>query len=137
MKILRINHLGIVPKNLDLAQKFFGEDLGLKYEGHDIVVDQKVSVEFFSSENSRIELLSATDPASPIQKYLTEKGSGIQHIAFEVDDVQAWIDYFLKKEIKMIDTKPKKGAHNTLVAFVHPHATGGVLVELVQEVMDK
>lgn len=135
MKILRINHLGVVPKNLDLAQKFFGEDLGLKYEGQDFVAEQKVNVEFYRSENSRVELLSATDPSSPIQKYLEEKGSGIQHIAFEVDDVQVWIDHLLKKGIKMIDTKPRNGAHNTLVAFVHPHATGGVLVELVQEVL--
>jgi methylmalonyl-CoA/ethylmalonyl-CoA epimerase len=133
MKIIRINHLGVVPKNMDVAQKFFGVDLGLSHVGKDFVADQKVSVEFYRSENTRVELLSATDESSPITKYLAEKGSGIQHVAFEVDDIQAWIDHLLKKDIKMIDLKPRKGAHNTLVAFVHPHATGGVLVELVQE----
>lgn len=137
MKVLRINHLGIVPKDLEVAKKFFEKDLQLTAEGSDFVEDQKVNVEFFRSENSRVELLSATDPSSPVAKYLTERGSGIQHIAFEVDDIHAWITDLQSKGVQMIDHQPRHGAHQTLIAFVHPRSTGGVLVELVQELSAK
>lgn len=133
MKIKRINHLGIVPKDLNQSKNFFTSILGLNHEGCETVEEQKVAVEFVRCENSRLELLSPTSSDSPIAKFLETKGSGIQHIALEVDNLDNWIDHLKKNNIKLIDEKPRYGAHNMRIVFVHPHSTGGVLVELVEE----
>lgn len=133
MQIKRINHLGIVPKDLEQAKKFFNGILNLKHEGGEVVTEQKVAVEFLRCEFSRLELLSPTDAESPIAKFLETRGAGIQHIALEVDNIDNWIEYLKKNNIRLIDEKPRYGAHNTKIVFVHPHATGGVLVELVEE----
>ena len=133
MQIKRINHLGIVPKDLEQAKKFFNGILNLKHEGGEVVTEQKVAVEFLRCEFSRLELLSPTDAESPIAKFLETRGAGIQHIALEVDNIDNWIEYLIKNNIRLIDEKPRYGAHNTKIVFVHPHATGGVLVELVEE----
>lgn len=133
MQIKRINHLGIVPKDLEQAKKFFNGILNLKHEGGEVVTEQKVAVEFLRCESSRLELLSPTDAESPIAKFLETRGAGIQHIALEVDNIDNWIEYLKKNNIRLIDEKPRYGAHNTKIVFVHPHATGGVLVELVEE----
>lgn len=137
MQIKRINHLGIVPKDLEQAKKFFNEILNLKHEGGEIVTEQKVAVEFLRCESTRLELLSPTDTESPIAKFLDTRGAGIQHIALEVDNIDSWIEYLKKNNIRLIDEKPRYGAHNTKIVFVHPHATGGVLVELVEEQSSK
>lgn len=133
MKIKRINHLGIVPKDFNQAKKFFMETLGLNHEGGEIIEEQKVSVEFIRCENSRLELLEPTGKDSPIAKFLETRGAGIQHVALEVDNLDGWIDHLKKNNIRLIDEKPRYGAHNMRIVFVHPHATGGVLVELVEE----
>lgn len=133
MKILRVNHLGIVPKDKNIAKSFFGEVLGLVSEGSEVVADQKVEVDFLKVDDTRLELLSATSAESPIHKFLETRGAGIQHIALEVDDIFEWLTFLQQKGIKVIDSEPKSGAHNTLIAFIHPHSTGGILVELVQE----
>lgn len=132
MKILKINHLGIVPKDPKQAGDFFGL-LGLVREGTEIVEEQKVSVEFVNAVNARLELLSPTSSESPIAKFLEAKGSGIQHVALEVDNLDEWLTFLKSKGVKLIDTEPRYGAHHTRIAFVHPHATGGILVELVEE----
>ena len=133
MKVLRINHIGIAPKNTALAASFFGDVLGLASQGDEVVAEQKVKVSFFQAENSRIELLEATSPESPIAKFLEAKGSGIQHVALEVDDIDAWVSNLKSKGVRLIDQEPRTGAHDTRIVFIHPAATGGVLVELVQE----
>jgi methylmalonyl-CoA/ethylmalonyl-CoA epimerase len=133
MKILRINHLGIAPKNIQVAKTFFGDFLKLPQGLSETVDEQKVRVHFFDADDSRVELLEPTSEDSPVQKYLNERGSGIQHVAFEVDNVEQWIAHLLSVGVQMIDSEPKKGAHNTKIAFVHPRSTGGVLVELVEE----
>lgn len=133
MIIKRINHLGIVPKDYAQSKKFFTDILGLKQEGGETVEEQKVSVEFVRCENSRLELLAPTSSESPIAKFLETRGAGIQHIALEVDNLDNWIEYLKKNNIKLIDEKPRYGAHNMRIVFVHPHSTGGVLVELVEE----
>lgn len=133
MKVIRINHLGIVPKDTAVAESFFSKVLGLKNEGGEEVAEQKVAVEFLRVENSRLELLSATDPSSPIAKFLETKGAGIQHVALEVDSIDEWLAYLKEQQVKLIDQEPRRGAHGTRIAFIHPHATGGVLVELCEE----
>lgn len=133
MKVLRINHLGIVPKDSTQASRFFGEVLGMKNEGAEVIEDQKVSVDFFGVGESRLELLTATSPESPIAKFLAAKGSGIQHVALEVDSIAEWLAYLKSNNVKLIDEEVRAGAHHTKIIFIHPHATGGVLVELVEE----
>ena len=133
MIIKRINHLGIAAKDNEVAKHFFGTLLGLQSEGSETVTEQQVHVDFLQVENSRIELLTATTADSPITKFLLSKGSGIQHIALEVDNLEEWIAHLLENNVTMIDSKPRRGAHNTKIAFIHPKSTGGVLVELVEE----
>ncbi|RDB37247.1 methylmalonyl-CoA epimerase [Spirobacillus cienkowskii] len=137
MKINRINHLGIVPKDASLAKQFFTGILGLPYEGGEVVDDQQVTVDFIRCENSRLELLQATSTDSSIAKFLATRGAGIQHVALDVDDLDSWVNHLKKNQIRLIDEKPKKGAHNTRIVFIHPHSTGGILVELVEEKQNK
>ena len=133
MIIKRINHLGVVPKDLNQSKNFFTNILGLNHVGGEVVSEQKVSVEFIQCENSRLELLEATSQDSPIAKFLETRGAGIQHVALEVDNLDKWIEHLKKNNIRLIDEKPRYGAHNMRIVFVHPHSTGGVLVELVEE----
>lgn len=133
MKVIRISHLGVAPKDNAIAASFFGDVLGLAAQGEETVAEQKVHVRFFQAENSRIELLEATSADSPIAKFIEARGAGIQHVALEVDDVAAWAKHLKEKGIRLIDETPRVGAHDTRIIFIHPAATGGVLVELVQE----
>lgn len=133
MEIIRISHLGVVPKDEKLALSFFKDILNLEEKGRERVEDQLVDVSFLQCENSRLELLTPTEQASPIAKFLTTRGSGIHHVAFEVDNVEEWITYLKKNNIQLIDETPRLGAHNTKIIFIHPRATGGILVELVEE----
>jgi methylmalonyl-CoA/ethylmalonyl-CoA epimerase len=135
MKILRINHLGVAPKDPEQAKRFFGQTLGLKESDPETVTDQKVIVDFFSCGESRLEVLTPTDAESPISRFLEKKGAGLHHVAIEVDDIEAWLDHLKQLGIELIDQNPRSGAHHTRIAFVHPRATGGVLVELVQETL--
>ncbi|MFZ9519355.1 MAG: methylmalonyl-CoA epimerase [Silvanigrellaceae bacterium] len=133
MKIIRINHLGIAPKNPDVAKSFFDSILNLENVGEETVADQKVKVTFFQSEKSRLEILEATEEASPVAKFVTERGGGIQHIALEVDNLEEWLAALKQKGVQLIDPEPRIGAHHTKIAFIHPRSTGGILVELTQE----
>jgi len=137
MKILRINHLGIAPKNPGQTKLFLGTLLGLQNSGEETVADQKVHVTFFEAEKSRIEILEATESGSPVGKFIEERGGGIQHVALEVDDLDAWLNALKEKGIQFIDQEPRAGAHQTRIAFVHPRSTGGVLIELVEEMKGK
>ena len=133
MKIIRINHLGIVPKDLNTALSFFQDTLGLKKTGQETVEDQLVDATFLQCENSRLEFLVPTQSESPIAKFLETRGSGVHHIALEVDSVDEWLEHLKKNNIQLIDEAPRLGAHNTKIIFIHPRATGGILVELVEE----
>lgn len=133
MKIIRINHLGIASKAPEDFLTFFQLILGLNHEGSEVVEEQKVKVNFLKCENSRLELLEPSTQDGPISKFLDSRGSGIHHIALEVDNVEEWVDYLKKKQIRLIDETPRIGAHHTKIVFIHPKATGGILVELVEE----
>ncbi len=132
MKILRINHLGLAPKNPLQAIDFFQNVLQLPNHGEETIENQNVLVNMFACENSQLEILTPTSVESPIAKFLQAKGSGIHHIALEVDNLEQWLEYLKNKEIPLIDNEPRLGAHHTRIAFIHPKATGGILVELVQ-----
>ena len=140
MKILGVNHIGIATKRSGDTKNFFEAILNLENKGQEDVLDQKTRTLFFSSSHvsdqiPRLELLE--DLASgegPIGKFIDKKGGGIHHIALQVDDVKKAIDELLAQGVQMVDQEPRRGAHQTKVAFVHPKATGGLLVELVEEV---
>ncbi len=129
----KINHIGIAVTDIESAAKFYTESLGLEVGGIEEVADQKVKVAFLPIGEVRIELVQPTTPDSPVAKFIEKNGTGIHHIAYEVTDVAAEVNRLLQAGVKMVDETPRKGAHNTRVAFVHPKASGGVLTELVQE----
>ena len=133
-KILGVDHIGVAVNDLEETQNFWTA-IGLPCTGQETVAEQKVTTPFNPTPNgSEIELLAATEPDSPIAKFIEKNGGrgGIQHIALRVDDLPAAIADLQEKGIKMIDTKPRKGAGGADIAFVHPKSTYGVLLELCQ-----
>jgi methylmalonyl-CoA/ethylmalonyl-CoA epimerase len=128
----RINHIAIAVNNIEEAAKFYQSILGLTLSGVEVVAAQKTRVGFLKIGESNIELVQPAEPNSPLVKFLETKGPGIHHICFEVDDVEAEVNAYLKKGAALIDQKPRPGAHNTKVAFLHPKSSSGVLIELCQ-----
>jgi methylmalonyl-CoA/ethylmalonyl-CoA epimerase len=128
--VKNVDHIGIAVKNLDDAIKFYTEVLGMKLNGTEVVEEQMVKVAFLPLGDTEIELLEATQPESPIAKFIESKGPGIHHIAYRVDDVKAAIAEMKTKGMRMIDETPRYGAGNASIAFMHPKSTEGVLIEL-------
>lgn len=131
---MKINHLGIATNGIDDALKFWADALGLENVHTETVEDQKVRVAMLPIGESRVELLEPTSDDSPISKFLEKRGGGIHHIAVEVDDIEASLAKLKAQGMRLIDESPRIGAEGCLVAFVHPAASGGVLLELVQTV---
>ena len=131
MELKRVDHIGIAVKNLDEAVKFY-ESLGFKASGYEVVAEQKVKVAFLPCGDSELELLESTEPDGPIARFIEKNGPGIQHIAIRVDDIDKALEELKAKEVRLIDQTPRYGAGNARIAFVHPKATGGVLLELTQ-----
>jgi methylmalonyl-CoA epimerase len=132
MKIKRIAHLGIVVKNLDAALELFTGALPLDLVHTEDYQGMKIG--FISVGDSSIELLQDVSGSSGVKKFLDNNGEGIHHIAFEVDDIAQAVAELKEKGVKLIDEKPRPGAHGMSVAFMHPKATHGILMELVQPV---
>jgi methylmalonyl-CoA/ethylmalonyl-CoA epimerase len=132
MKILKIDHLGIAVNSIDEGKSFWSDVLGLDFEGSETVAEQKVTTAFFPVGESEVELLESTAPDGPVAKYIEKRGQGIQHVAFRVADIDAALDELKAKGIKLIDQTPRMGAGGAKIAFLHPKATNGVLVELCQ-----
>lgn len=134
-KVLGVDHIGIAVTDLKEVGSFWSEALGLPANGEETVAEQKVTTGFFPTPNgSEIELLAATEDSSPIAKFI-EKNSGrggIQHIALRVDNLEAALADLKEKGVRLIDEKPRKGAGGAKIAFVHPKASHGVLLELCQ-----
>jgi methylmalonyl-CoA/ethylmalonyl-CoA epimerase len=132
MMIKKINHIAIAVSNLEEAAGFYQTVMGLTLSGIEVVTAQKTKVGFFKIGESNIELVQPAEPDSSLVKFLETKGQGIHHICLEVDDIEAEVKTFLEKGATMVDQKPRPGAHNTRVAFVHPKSSGGVLIELCE-----
>ena len=128
----KIHHIAVAVDNLDEAAKFYQNVLGLDLAGVEVVSAQKTKVGFFKIGASNIELVQPAEPDSPLDKFLKTKGQGMHHLCFEVDDIEAEIKNLLENGATMIDQKPRPGAHNSRVAFVHPKSSSGVLIELVE-----
>lgn len=130
--LTKINHIGIAVKSLDETVPFYRDNLGMQFMGIEDVAEQKVRVAMLQVGESKIELLEPTSEDSPVAKFIEKNGAGIHHVAYEVEDVEAAIAKLLAEGIRMIDEKPRHGAHGTRIAFVHPKSSNGVLSELCQ-----
>ena len=130
----KIEHIGIAVKDLEKSNQLFASLFGEKHYKMEEVLSEGVKTSFFKSGPNKIELLEATNPESPIAKFIDKKGEGIHHIAFAVKDIVAEIARLKKEGFTVLNEIPKKGADNKLVAFLHPKTTNGVLIELCQEI---
>ncbi|GAB7386185.1 methylmalonyl-CoA epimerase [Bacillaceae bacterium] len=128
----KIDHIGIAVKDLQAAVKFYTEQLGLKLLGFDTVESEHVRVAFLEIGETRLELLEGTSPESAIAKHIEKRGEGLHHIALQVDDIEERLARLQRNEVRLIHEKPKAGAHDSLIAFLHPKAAFGVLLELCQ-----
>jgi methylmalonyl-CoA/ethylmalonyl-CoA epimerase len=130
---MKIEHLGIAVKSLENSDRLFERLLGKPNYKQESVEREGVTASFYQVGDSKIELLEATNPESPIAKFIDKKGEGIHHIAFGVENIYAEIERLKSKGFVFISEVPKDGADNKLVVFLHPKSTNGVLVELCQE----
>ena len=131
--IKKIEHLGIAVVNIEESLRVFETLLGTKCYKIEEVESEGVKTAFLQVGESKIELLEATNPDSPIAKYLEKRGQGIHHIAFEVDNIQNEINRLINEGFVLIHQTPKNGADNKLIAFLHPKSTESILIELCQE----
>ena len=132
--MLKIEHLGIAVKNFSEAIPLYEQLLNTPCYKTEEVNSEGVNTAFFQTGESKIELLEATRPDSPIAKFIDKKGTGIHHIAFEVENIEAEMKRLSALGFELLQEAPKKGADNKLICFLHPKGTGGVLVELCQEI---
>jgi methylmalonyl-CoA/ethylmalonyl-CoA epimerase len=132
MNILKIDHLGIAVNSIAEGKQFWTNILGLPFEGEETVATQKVTTAFFPVGESEVELLESAAPDGPIAKYIEKKGTGIQHVAFRVADIEAALQELKDAGVRLIDENPRPGAGGAKIAFLHPKATNGVLVELCE-----
>jgi len=133
MKTLKVDHIGIAVKNLEETLSFYTDVLGLECHGTETVEAQKVKVAFLPIGDTELELLESTSDDGPIAKFIEKNGEGVQHIAFQVEDIEEAIEYMKSKGMRMIDEKPRYGAGGASIAFVHPKSSHRVLVELSQK----
>ena len=130
--LTKINHIGIAVKSLDDSIPFYRDNLRMAFSGIEEVPEQKVRVAMLQVGESMIELLEPTSAESPVAKFIEKNGAGIHHIAYEVADIEAAIATLLADGARMVDEKPRNGAHGSRIAFIHPKSSSGVLTELCQ-----
>jgi methylmalonyl-CoA/ethylmalonyl-CoA epimerase len=132
MKIKHIDHIGIAVKSIEQAGRFYTDVLGLPIQGTETVPDQKVKVAFIPITDSEVELLESTDADGPVARYIDNRGEGIQHIAYRVENIDEALAELKEKGIRLIDREARNGAGGARIAFIHPKETNGVLVELCE-----
>ena len=130
MKPTVVDHIGVAVKDLQKALAFWENSLGIPCVGVEEVAVQKVRTAFLPVGDTEIELLEPTSDESPVAKFLEKKGEGIHHIALRVENLEAALEDLKAQGVQLIDTTPRYGAGGARIAFVHPKATGGVLLEL-------
>lgn len=130
---MKLEHIGIAVKSLGVSDDLFAKLLGKESYKKESVEREGVVTSFYGTGESKIELLEASNPESPISKFIDKKGEGIHHLAFGVENILAEIERLKKEGFQFISEEPKEGADNKLVVFLHPKSTNGVLVELCQE----
>jgi methylmalonyl-CoA/ethylmalonyl-CoA epimerase len=131
MKKPVLDHIGIAVKSLETTKIY--EDMGLEVEHVEVVETQRVKTAFLSVGDSNLELLEPTSPDSPIAKFIEKRGEGIHHLCFRVDDIEAHLARLKSAGYRLINEAPVPGAHGCRVAFLHPAAGNGVLIELSEK----
>ena len=130
MGIRKISHVAIAVRDLEQQIAFYRDTLGFELVTVEEVESQKVKAALLRVGDSIIELLEPTDPEGAVGKFLQKRGPGLHHVSYEVDDLPGVLARLKQQGIRLVDEKPRPGAHQTEIAFVHPRATGGVLIEL-------
>ncbi|WP_077413873.1 methylmalonyl-CoA epimerase [Chryseobacterium sp. JV274] len=130
---MKLEHIGIAVKSLGVSDELFAKLLGKEAYKKESVEREGVVTSFYETGESKIELLEASNPESPISKFIDKKGEGIHHLAFGVENILEEVKRLKKEGFQFISEEPKEGADNKLVVFLHPKSTNGVLVELCQE----
>jgi methylmalonyl-CoA/ethylmalonyl-CoA epimerase len=125
-----IDHIGVAVKSIEGALKLWENTLGIKCTGVEEVAEQKVKTAFLPLRDTEVELLEPTAEDSPVAKFIEKKGEGIHHLAIRVDNLQKSLDELKAQGVRLIDEKPRRGAGGALIAFIHPSASGGILLEL-------
>jgi methylmalonyl-CoA/ethylmalonyl-CoA epimerase len=133
--MIRIEHIGIAVENMKESIELYEQLLNTPCYKRESVASESVETAFFKVGESKIELLEASDPNSAIAKFIAKKGQGIHHIAYEVENIQAEMKRLEALGFELLNKEPKRGADNKLVCFLHPKTSGGVLVELCQEIV--
>ncbi len=133
----KVEHIGIAVKDLVASNNLYAKLLGVPHYKIEDVASEGVKTSFFKVGEQKIELLQATNPDSPIAKFIEKRGEGVHHIAFAVDDIEAEIERLKTEGFELIHHTPKPGADGKIIAFLHPKSSGGVLVELCQDTNNK
>jgi methylmalonyl-CoA/ethylmalonyl-CoA epimerase len=131
----KIEHIGIAVKDLEAANELYGSLLGVVPYKQENVPSEGVTTSFFKTGDSKVELLMATDPNSPIAKFIEKRGEGLHHLAFAVEDIDQEVQRLVKAGFQVLNEQPKLGADNKRIVFLHPKGAHGVLVELCQEIL--
>ena len=129
----KIEHIGIAVKKLSVSIPLFEKLLNTPCYKTEVVESEQVNTAFFEKGETKIELIEAYAPGSVINTFIEKKGEGLHHLAFQVDDLEAEVKRLISEGFNLINEKPKEGADNKLVCFLHPKSTNGVLIELVME----
>lgn len=130
----KVEHIGIAVKSLEISIPLYEKILGSPCYKTEEVVSENVKTAFFMQGDTKIELLESTSPDGVIARYIEKKGEGMHHIAFEVDDIEAEMKRMVADGFILLNDKPKQGADNKMVCFLHPKTTGGILTELCMEI---
>ena len=130
MKVTKLDHIGIAVKNMDEALAFYRDTLGISSVGEEVIEEQNVKVAFLPLGDTELELLESTSPDGPVAKFIEKRGEGIQHIALRVENIEEALNELKEKDFRLIDQQPRYGAGNAKIAFLHPKATGGILLEI-------
>jgi len=130
MKVIKLDHIGIAVKNMEDALAFYRDTLGISSVGTEVIEDQKVKVAFMPLGDTELELLESTSPDGPVAKFIEKRGEGIQHIALRVENIEEALKELKEKGVQLIDQQSRYGAGDAKIAFLHPKATGGILLEI-------
>jgi len=130
----KVSHIGIAVKDLQASMDLFSRLFGKQPDHMEEVPDQKVKTAMFTVGSSSIELTQGTDVASPVTRFLEKRGEGVHHVSFVVDDIEQELARLKGAGFRLIDERPRVGADGFLVAFLHPHSTNGVLIEICQKI---
>jgi methylmalonyl-CoA/ethylmalonyl-CoA epimerase len=132
--MLKVEHIGIAVKRLAESVPLFEKLLNSQCYKTEVVESEKVNTAFFKTKDTKIELLESIDENGVISKFIDKKGEGLHHIAFEVDNIETEMERLKNEGFILLNDKPKIGADNKLICFLHPKSTNGVLIELCEEI---